>query len=57
MLSLFISTSLVAGETWDIGGMFTRVYHDGRPADWGEYALQAARMAVRDVNDSGMLGG
>jgi len=37
--------------------MYTYDYHDGRHADWGEYELHAAKMAIEDINASGMLGG
>ena len=42
---------------YKIGGMYTNDYQDGRHADWGEYELYGARMAIEDINASGMLGG
>ena len=44
-------------KEYKIGGMYTYDYHDGRHADWGEYELHAAKMAIEDINASGMLGG
>jgi ABC-type branched-subunit amino acid transport system substrate-binding protein len=43
-------------ETFQLGGMYTYHYHDGRFADWGDYALHGARIAIEQVNASGMLG-
>ncbi len=42
-------------NSYTIGGMFTYYYHNGRYADWGDYALQAANLAIQDINDSKML--
>lgn len=42
---------------YTLGGMYTYLYHDGRYADWGDYALKAAQMAIEDINASGMLDG
>lgn len=44
-------------KEYKIGGMYTLDYHDGRRADWGEYELEGAYMAIEDINTSGMLGG
>lgn len=44
-------------KEYKVGGMYTYDYHDGRHADWGEYELYAAHMAIEDINASGMLGG
>lgn len=46
-----------AAEIFDLGGMYTYHYHDGRYADWGDYALHGAYLAIEEVNASGMLGG
>ena len=43
-------------EVFDLGGMYTYHYHDGRYADWGDYALHGARIAIDEVNSSGLLG-
>ena len=66
-ISSFVATCLLlaccllpspraAAEVFDLGGMYTYHYHDGRYADWGDYALQGARIAIEEVNSSGMLG-
>jgi ABC-type branched-subunit amino acid transport system substrate-binding protein len=36
--------------------MYTYHYHDGRYADWGDYALQGAHIAIEEINASGLLG-
>ncbi len=46
----------VLAETFDLGGMYTYHYHDGRYADWGDYALHGARIAIEEVNETQMLG-
>lgn len=43
-------------DIYDLGGMYTYHYHDGRYADWGDYALQGAHIAIAEVNQSGLLG-
>lgn len=43
-------------KEYKVGGMYTLDYHDGRHADWGEYELEGAYMALEDINSSGMLG-
>lgn len=48
--------SAAAAEVFDLGGMYTYHYHDGRFADWGDYALRGAHIAIEQVNASGMLG-
>jgi ABC-type branched-subunit amino acid transport system substrate-binding protein len=47
---------IATAETYDLGGMYTYHYHDGRYADWGDYALRGAHIAIEEVNGSGMLG-
>ena len=39
-------------ETFDLGGMYTYHYHDGRYADWGDFALQGAHIAIEADPDS-----
>ena len=64
-LGITLMASLLCGfapmqseaKEYKIGGMYTYDYHDGRHADWGEYELHAAKMAIEDINASGMLGG
>jgi len=48
--------SVTAAEVFDLGGMYTYHYRDGRYADWGDYALHGARIAIREANESGLLG-
>ncbi len=42
-------------KTYTIGGMYTYNYNNGRYADWGDFALQAAYMALNEINASNML--
>jgi len=48
--------SMATAETFDLGGMYTYHYHDGRYADWGDFALQGAHIAIAEVNATKMLG-
>ena len=41
---------------YDIGGMYTYHYRDGRYADWGDFARHGARIAIQEINQSGILG-
>ena len=43
-------------ETYNLGGMYTYHYHDGRYADWGDYAREAAFLAIEEINSSDFLG-
>lgn len=54
--TLVDSINAVGGEIYDLGGMYTYHYRDGRYADWGDYALRAAGIAIDEINSSGMLG-
>ena len=59
VLGLIVSSfSLQAGapEIFELGGMYTYHYRDGRYADWGDLAREGARQAIEEVNASGMLG-
>ena len=51
-----MSCESVVAEIFDLGGMYTYHYHDGRYADWGDYALHGAHIAINEVNSSRMLG-
>jgi ABC-type branched-subunit amino acid transport system substrate-binding protein len=51
-----IAPVICSATTYDLGGMYTYHYRDGRYADWGDYALQGARIAIDEVNASGILG-
>ena len=55
-ICLLSPTADVAAEIFDLGGMYTYHYHDGRYADWGDYALQGALVAIDEINASGILG-
>ena len=48
--------SNAAAEIFDLGGMYTYHYHDGRYADWGDFALHGAQIAILEMNASGLLG-
>ena len=52
---IFIHNTLQA-EIFDLGGMYTQHYHDGRYADWGKYSRIGAQIAINRVNESKMLG-
>jgi len=53
---LLVASSPVVAEVFDLGGMYTYHYRDGRYADWGDYALHGAHIAIEQSNSSGMLG-
>lgn len=57
MLVFAPSRNTVGAEVYELGGMYTFHYRDGRYADWGDYALRGARIAIHEINASGMLGG
>ena len=48
--------NMAVADVYDLGGMYTYHYHDGRYADWGDYALHGAHIAIAEVNESGFLG-
>ena len=43
-------------EIYNLGGLYTYHYHDGRYADWGDYAREAAFLAIEEINSSNFLG-
>ena len=43
-------------EIYDLGGMYTYHYHDGRYADWGDFERHGAHIAIQEINESGILG-
>jgi ABC-type branched-subunit amino acid transport system substrate-binding protein len=55
-ICVLLSFSVATAEVFDLGGMYTYHYHDGRYADWGDYARHGARIAIEEVNASGLLG-
>lgn len=64
LMGAVLAASLIGGtadgvraKEYKVGGMYTYDYHDGRHADWGEYELYGAQMAIDDINASGMLTG
>lgn len=54
---LTLPVESAVADVFDLGGMYTYHYNDGRYADWGDYARHGARIAIEEVNSSGMLGG
>ena len=48
--------STASAEIFDLGGMYTYHYRDGRYADWGDFALHGAHIAIAEANTSGILG-
>jgi len=48
---------MAAAEIFELGGMYTYHYNDGRYADWGDYALHGAHIAIEEINASGLLDG
>ncbi|MBT3425789.1 MAG: ABC transporter substrate-binding protein [Gammaproteobacteria bacterium] len=54
---LFLCAPLaVFAEVYDLGGMYTFHYRDGRYANWGDFARRGAQLAIDDINNSNMLG-
>ena len=53
---VLLPLSTASAEIFDLGGMYTYHYHDGRYADWGDFALHGAHIAITEVNASGILG-
>ena len=59
ILSLFILSQysqVIRAEIYDLGGLYTQHYRDGRYADWGEYSRIGAQLAISKINASNMLG-
>jgi ABC-type branched-subunit amino acid transport system substrate-binding protein len=58
LLAVCISSQFPSAiaETFDLGGMYTYHYRDGRYADWGDYELHGARIAIEEINATHMLG-
>ena len=51
-----LAPSGLSAEVYDLGGMYTYHYRDGRYANWGDFALQGAQLAIDEINNSKMLG-
>ena len=49
-------SSIGLAEIYDLGGMYTYHYRDGRYADWGDFERHGARIAIQEINASGILG-
>ncbi len=56
-ICILLSFSLATAEVFELGGMYTYHYNDGRYADWGDYALHGAHIAIDEINVSGLLDG
>jgi len=54
-IAAFFLPSSTKADVFDLGGMYTYHYHDGRYADWGDYARHGARIAIEEINTSGLL--
>ena len=54
--SVFLTAQDSSARVYQVGGQFTLTYSNGLPADWGEYALTSAQIAIEDINKSGLLG-
>lgn len=52
----FVGAMPAQAREYRLGGMFSLSYSNGLKADWGNYALDAARFALEDINKSGILG-
>ena len=48
--------SSALAQTWELGGLYTYHYRDGRYADWGDYARHGALIAIEEIERSGLLG-
>ena len=58
VLFLIATTSSVGfAQIYDLGGMYTYHYRDGRYSDWGDFSLHGSRIAIDELNESGVLGG
>tara|TARA_B100000959_G_scaffold280417_1_gene342203 strand:- start:6291 stop:7553 length:1263 start_codon:yes stop_codon:yes gene_type:complete len=54
---LIFTISFVHSETFELGGMYTQHYRDGRYAEWGKYSRLGAQIAIEEINESNMLDG
>ncbi len=55
LLTAACSSTNVA-EIYDLGGMYTYHYRDGRYADRGDFARHGAHIAIQEINESDILG-
>ena len=56
LLVLYFFCSSLQAEIFDLGGMYTQHYRDGRYADWGKYSRFGAQIAIKNINDNKILG-
>jgi len=56
-LILILVTGVSYPETFELGGLYTQHYRDGRYAEWGKYARLGAKIAIDTINKSNMLSG
>ena len=56
LLVLYFFCSSLQAEIFDLGGMYTQHYRDGRYADWGKYSSIGAQIAIKNINDNKILG-
>ncbi|MFM1593668.1 MAG: ABC transporter substrate-binding protein [Woeseiaceae bacterium] len=55
VLFIFLASPSLS-EKFELGGLYTYHYHDGRYADWGDYARVSALMAIENINNNDFLG-
>lgn len=55
-LVIIIFFSNLYAETYDLAGMYTQHYRDGRYANWGKYSRIGAQIAINNINQNHMLG-
>ena len=56
LILLFFPKLYLFSEVYNLGGMYTYHYHDGRYADWGDYAREGAFIAIDEINRKRFLG-
>ena len=56
LLIFVFCTSSLRAEIYDLGGLYTQHYRDGRYADWGKYSRLGAQLAIKKINTTNMLG-
>ena len=56
LLLTALFSSIGSAEIYDLGGMYTYHYRDGRYADWGDFERHGAHIAIQEINASGILG-
>ena len=56
LLIFIFCTSPLRAEIYDLGGLYTQHYRDGRYADWGRYSRLGAQLAIKQINTTNMLG-